>query len=82
MTDLFDLLAGSLQEDTYTALLDGGGFYRARRLPRLMSWIHGAQQTAKAEPRGGCALCTGPRPEGWLWRIKAGLKSVCTTDRP
>lgn len=27
VTDLFDLLAGSLQEDTYTVLLDGGGFY-------------------------------------------------------
>lgn len=27
VSDLFDLLAGVLQEDTYTALLDGGGFY-------------------------------------------------------
>ena len=33
VTDLFDLLAGSLQEDTYTALLDGGGFYLSSSPP-------------------------------------------------
>lgn len=32
-SDLFDLLAGALQEDTYTALLDGGGFYLSSSPP-------------------------------------------------